>query len=92
MKRGKLVIDNFTGIVENLKPFNWNAYSVDGTLEAAIEAPIYEIFDLFKPYGCVGIAPVGKGFSFFKNYREYYDCVIGSFRDVTEVNTYKRNK
>lgn len=88
-KRQKLVIDNFTGIVENLKPFNWNAYSVDGTLEAAIEAPIYEIFDLFKPYGCVGIAPVGKGFSFFKNYREYYDCVIGSFRDVTEINTYK---
>ena len=88
-KRQKLVIDNFTDIVSNLKPFQWDAYSVNGGLEAVIENPIYEIFDLFKPYGNVGVSPVGKGLFFYKNYREYYDCVVGAFREVSALNIYK---
>jgi len=50
-KRQQLQIDNLKELISNFKKWQWEAYSVNGSLTSIIETPVYEIFDLFKPYG-----------------------------------------
>lgn len=88
-KRQQAAKDRLVEILDELEPFDWTAYSTSGTLEGAIEAPVYEIFNLYKPRGCVGVQQQGKGFFFYKQYRDMWDCVVLATREVETLTAHK---
>lgn len=88
-KRQQAAKDRLVEILDELEPFDWTAYSTSGTLEGAIEAPVYEIFNLYKPRGCVGVQQQGKGFFFYKQYRDMWDCIVLATREVETFTAHK---